>query len=65
MHVAYLPSADGRKVGVDDYLLTHTLADLEHLLEAPRPLRRGSIPAVQALPALKLDRERPAAPGGL
>jgi putative DNA primase/helicase len=36
VHVAYLPSADGAKVGVDDFLLTHTIADLERLLEAPR-----------------------------
>jgi putative DNA primase/helicase len=33
---AFLPSPDGRKVGVDDYLLSHTLADLEALLEPPR-----------------------------
>ena len=56
VHVAYLPSAEGEKVGVDDYLLTHTVAGLEHLLEAPRPLRRGSTAAVQALPALKLTK---------
>ena len=33
---AYLPSPTGDKVGVDDYLLTHSLTDLEALLEAPR-----------------------------
>ena len=30
-----LPSPDGRKVGVDDFLLTHTLTDLEQLCHAP------------------------------
>ena len=50
VHVAYLPSAEGEKVGVDDYLLTHTVADLEHLLEAPRPARRGSTPASRPCP---------------
>ena len=36
VQVAYLPSADGAKVGVDDYLRTYTLQALEALLEAPR-----------------------------
>src|SRR5262249_52525284 len=31
----YLPSEEGEKVGIDDYLLTHSLADAEHLIEAP------------------------------
>jgi hypothetical protein len=30
VHAAYLPSADGGKVGVDDYLLSHTVTELEH-----------------------------------
>jgi putative DNA primase/helicase len=37
VQVAPLPSTDAVKVGVDDYLLTHTLADLEGLLHTPRP----------------------------
>ena len=36
VHVAYLPSAGGAKVGVDDFLLNHSLTDLEALLVAPR-----------------------------
>jgi predicted P-loop ATPase len=36
VHVAYLPSINGQKVGVDDYLLTQTLQELEGLLQAPR-----------------------------
>jgi hypothetical protein len=35
VHVAYLPSIGGAKVGVDDYLLQHSLTDLEGLLAAP------------------------------
>jgi hypothetical protein len=35
LHV-YLPSPTEAKVGVDDFLLTHSLADLEALLEPPR-----------------------------
>jgi putative DNA primase/helicase len=35
VHVAYLPSVGGAKVGVDDYLLQHSLTDLEGLLTAP------------------------------
>ncbi len=53
VHIAYLPSAEGQKVGVDDYLLTHTIADLERLLEAPR---RTTPKAHQAIPSLKLNR---------
>ena len=34
--IASLPSANGEKVGVDDFLLTHTLQDLEALLQAPQ-----------------------------
>jgi hypothetical protein len=35
LHV-YLPSTTDDKTGVDDFLLTHSLADLEALLEPPR-----------------------------
>ena len=41
---AFLPSPDGDKVGVDDYLLSHTLADLEALLEPPRTDSAGPRP---------------------
>jgi putative DNA primase/helicase len=52
VQVAYLPSVDGAKVGVDDFLLTHTLQDLEGLLEAPRraPSRRAQRPQPSAPP---------------
>ena len=35
VQVAYLPSGDGTKTGVDDFLLQHNLQDLEGLLVAP------------------------------
>jgi putative DNA primase/helicase len=47
--VAFLPSEGGEKVGVDDYLLTHSLTNLEALLQAPNawPERRTT-PRVDA-----------------
>ena len=69
--IATLSSPDGLKVGVDDFLLTHTLADLESLCGAaarpaqparPEPLPPDSILA-EALaegwrPTLKFDLHR-------
>jgi hypothetical protein len=38
VRTVYLPPLNGRKVGIDDYLVAgHTLQDLEALIEAPRP----------------------------
>ena len=38
VRAVYLPTDNGRKVGVDDFLAAgHTLQDLEALIEAPRP----------------------------
>jgi Domain of unknown function (DUF3854) len=38
VNVVYLPKAeDGSKVGLDDYLLRHSVEDLQALIEAPRP----------------------------
>src|SRR6266446_2478231 len=44
VHIAYLPSEDGAKVGVDDYLLTHTMQHLERLLDAPQIVREERKP---------------------
>ena len=41
MSMRVLPSEDGQKMGVDDYLLTHTVTELEHLLETPRRASAG------------------------
>jgi Domain of unknown function (DUF3854) len=45
----YLPQADGKKVGVDDYLLTHPVQDLEGLIERPRPQPQPASPIVKLL----------------
>jgi hypothetical protein len=46
----YLPTVDGKKVGVDDYFAAgHTLADLEALIEMPRPEPQPAPPAVEIL----------------
>jgi hypothetical protein len=46
----YLPTKAGKKVGVDDYLRTHTLQDLEGLVEAPRPAPEPAQPLIELLP---------------
>jgi hypothetical protein len=40
----------GQKVGVDDYLQTHSLQDLEGLIEVPRPKPEPAKPAIELLP---------------
>jgi Domain of unknown function (DUF3854) len=45
----YLPQDGGKKVGVDDYLLAHTLQDLEGLIERPRPTPVPAKPTVTLL----------------
>jgi hypothetical protein len=46
----YLPMEGGQKVGVDDYLLSHNLQDLEGLIEAPRPKAVPAPPVIELLP---------------
>jgi Domain of unknown function (DUF3854) len=45
----YLQPQDGRKVGVDDYLLHHTVEELEGLIEAPRPQPQPAAPVIELL----------------
>ncbi|MBN2099779.1 MAG: DUF3854 domain-containing protein, partial [Dehalococcoidia bacterium] len=45
----YLPQSNGAKVGVDDYLLTHSVADLEGLVESPRPVAKPAAPLIELL----------------
>ena len=45
----YLPQSNGAKTGVDDYLLTRTVADLEGLAERPRPAAKPAAPIVELL----------------
>jgi hypothetical protein len=60
-HVAavYLPQSDGHKVGVDDYLLLHTLEELEGLIEGPRPKIKCADPLVELLDEEPLMIRRP------
>jgi len=59
----YLPlGQDGAKCGVDDYLAAgHSAADLERLVEAPRPLPKASAPRVELLDAEPPALRRPLA----
>jgi len=59
----YLPNGkNGSKVGVDDYLAEgHTLADLEALVEAPRPAPKAAAPAVELLDSMPNAMTRPMA----
>ena len=43
VHVAYLPTPSTGKCGVDDYLRTHSLTQLEGLLEVPRMTARSRV----------------------
>jgi len=45
----YLPTEGGQKVGVDDYLRTHSVQDLEGLIEAPRPQPEPAKPIIRLL----------------
>jgi hypothetical protein len=45
----YLPQAGGKKIGVDDYLLSHTVQQLEGLIEAPRSQPLPAAPLIELL----------------
>lgn len=52
VRAVYLPNRpDSGKCGVDDYLLTHSVADLLQLVEQPRPAPKAAPPAVELLDA--------------
>jgi hypothetical protein len=56
------PGPEGAKCGVDDYLAAgHSAADLERLVEAPRPLPKASAPVVELLDAEPPVLRRPLA----
>src|SRR5947209_102874 len=46
---AYLPGGCENKTGVDDYLLTHTVDELEALVDAPRPKAKPAQPVIELL----------------
>ena len=57
---AYLPSSNGRKVGVDDWLAQgHSVDELEALVEAPKPQPRPAAPIVELLDEAPLTMQRP------
>lgn len=53
----YLPGGRESKVGVDDFLLTHSVEELEALVDAPRPKAQPAPPVIELLdyapPALR------------
>lgn len=61
VRAVYLPNGpDGAKVGVDDYLAQgHTVADLEALVEAPRPAPQAAPPHVELLDEAPPAMRRP------
>jgi hypothetical protein len=59
--VIYLPGGRESKVGVDDFLLTHTIDDLESLIDAPRPQPKAAKPVIELLDTAPLVMRRPLA----
>lgn len=55
----YLPGGRDCKVGVDDYLLSHTVEDLEALIDAPRPQPQPAPPTFELLESPPLAIRRP------
>jgi len=61
LSAVYLPSVAGGKVGVDDYMLDHSVSELEALIEGPRPKLRAAEPTVELLEEEPLTMRRPIA----
>lgn len=63
VNVVYLlPSKDGKKVGVDDWLMEgHTKEELESLLDSPRPIPQPAPSVVELLDTFPLTMSRPLA----
>jgi hypothetical protein len=57
----YLPSVNGQKVGVDDYLLTHDVSELEQLIDSPQPVLHAASPVVELLDYAPPQLRRPLA----
>ncbi|MBA3766291.1 MAG: DUF3854 domain-containing protein [Acidobacteria bacterium] len=55
----YLPGGRDTKVGLDDYLLDHTLEELEALVDAPRPEPQAAPPVVELMDAPPSAIRRP------
>lgn len=59
--VVYLPGGRESKMGVDDYLLTHSVEELEALVDAPRPQAHAAQPIIELLDSAPLALRRPLA----
>jgi hypothetical protein len=58
--VVYLPPGEGgQKVGLDDYLLRHSVEDLEALVSAPRPAAKAAPPLLELLDHAPTTISRP------
>lgn len=55
----YLPGGRDSKVGVDDYLLTHSIEELEELVDTPRPQLQPADPIVELLDERPPEIRRP------
>lgn len=62
VEIIYLPNGpDGSKIGVDDYLLEHTVAELEALAESPRPAPKAAAATYELLADAPPSLSRPLA----
>jgi hypothetical protein len=59
IEAVYLPTEGGHKIGVDDYLLTHTVTDLEGCIEAQRPAPEPAKPKMELLREAPKQLTRP------
>lgn len=60
VNCVYLPKGEGGvKVGLDDYLLRHTVEDLRALIEAPRPVPKAAPAQVELLEVAPATIDRP------
>jgi rubredoxin len=57
----YLPLVNGHKVGVDDYLINHSVEELEALIDAPRPVQQPEPPKVELLDTAPAKLRKPLA----
>ncbi|MGA9770315.1 MAG: DUF3854 domain-containing protein [Blastocatellia bacterium] len=55
----YLPPEGAHKVGVDDYLINHSVEELEALIDAPRPVPQPEPPKVELLDAAPAKLRKP------
>jgi Domain of unknown function (DUF3854) len=57
--IVYLPHKGDKKIGVDDFLLTATVQELEALIEGPRPQITAAAPMVELLTNAPMTIRRP------